>query len=535
MTQLKLRPYQVEALDALTAAWADTADNRLAVVLPTGMGKTVIFAELVRRSHAAGIKPIILVHRDELVTQAVEKLHSAAPSLTIGVVKAARAEIDVDVIVASVQTLARPARRAGIVGVGLVIIDECHHAAANTYLDIMRHFGCLKANGTPTAGFTATMQRGDKRGLGDVWQKVVYTKDILDGIRSKYLVDVKGRLVTVDDLDLATVARNRGDYAEGSLGDALVQSGAGRVIADAYVEHAATRQGILFTPTVASAYSFADDFRAVGISTEVIEGATPAEDRALIYKRYRAGEVQLLATCMVLTEGFDMPQASVAVIARPTTSAALYAQMVGRVLRPCLGKTSALVLDVVGVSARLPLATLVDLTKTQVREIKEGETLGDAADRELREIGSPPDRLAGVVGADDVDLFHRSRSAWLQTAKGVYFIPTRDAIFFLWPREAGKTVAVGRVDSRSTKWILLLDDVTAEYGRSWAESFAEEADPSIAQKAAPWRTRRAKPSEAQMNLATMLNIDVSDAPSKAELSDRISIFYASRAIDRHVK
>jgi len=371
---LKLRPYQREALDALDNAWSGARRpsgtgvvTRPAVVLPTGMGKTVIFAELIARALSKKQRPLILVHREELAKQAAEKIHSAVPGASIGIVKADRNETGADIIVGSVQTLAKPARREQVRDIGLGIVDECHHAAARTWRETMAYFGAWDR--TPWAGFTATMSRSDGGHLGDIWEEVVIKRDIMDGIRGGYLVNVKGKRIKVMDLDLDEVKRSRGDMQAGDLGDAMMDADAGNTIAKACREHAADRQGVIFAPTVPTAYQFAQDMRDAGFTCEVIEGDTPEDERTAIYERYRTGATQWLSNCMVLTEGWDAPWSSCAVIARPTESAALYIQMVGRVLRPWAagGKTDALVLDVVGVSERHRLATMADLTTSPVR------------------------------------------------------------------------------------------------------------------------------------------------------------------------
>jgi superfamily II DNA or RNA helicase len=542
MKTLKLRPYQQEALDALAADW-DTGLVRLAVVLPTGLGKTVVFSHLI---HQAAMRPgeraLVMVHREELAQQAADKIRSVAPDLKVGIVKAERNELDADVIVASVQTLARPSRRSQIPAdsIGMVIVDECHHAVARTWVDVLDYFGCFEEYGTPAVGFTATLSREDGRGLGDVWQKVSYTKDILYGIQHDppYLVDVRGKAVAVDGLDLATVAKSRGDYQEGQLGDALEASGAGEVIASSYREHAADRQGVIFAPTVATAHSFADDMNAAGFVTEVITGATPREDRELIYKRYAAGDVQVLSNCMVLTEGWDAPWASCAVIARPTQSAALYIQMVGRVLRPWPGKPDALVLDVVGVSGRHALRSICDLTATGVT-VNDGESLGEAIDRDAKEKGKRPagkGKATGIISAADVDLFHRSTSVWLKTYGGIWFIPTREWTYFLWPAEDGIHWNVGRKPAWNNRgedrggWRQL--GMTLEYAMAWGEQEAAELDPSVSSKRASWRRKSNKPSDAQIGLLARYGLPITEGMSRSDASDLISIHIASRQLDR---
>jgi superfamily II DNA or RNA helicase len=530
---LKLRDYQEEALGGIAVQLRKY--NRVAVVLPTGMGKTVVFAHLIKATVEAGHRAIVLVHRDELVNQAVDKIGSVMPGVQVGVVKAERNEITHAVIVASVQTLTRERRRAAFDRdtFGVIIVDEAHHAAAKTWIEVLEHLGAWPdANGhaTPTVGFSATLAREDGKGLGDVWQRVAYKKDILEGIVKGHLVDVKGRQVTVDGLDLAEVARSRGDYQDGALGDALEASGAGEIIAQSYLEHAADRQGVLFAPTVSTAYAFAADLNAAGVVTEVIVGTTPPEDRKLIYKRYKEGEVQVLSNAMVLTEGWDAPWASCAVIARPTGAAGLYTQMVGRVLRPWPGKTVALVLDVVGVSSRIKLRSLVDLSETGVAP-EPGETMGEAWERHQRERGKAKSRITGTVASSDVDLFDRSHSAWLRTYAGVWFIPTKTDYVFLWP-QGDELWNVGRkaAQGRGGEWVQ--SGLTLEYALAWGEQVADEIDPSIARKTSSWRRAGNTPTDAQMAIVARNRLSYVEGMSRSDVSNMISIHFASMTFDR---
>jgi superfamily II DNA or RNA helicase len=550
--QLALRPYQTEALAGLAADW-DAGLVRLAIVLPTGLGKTVVFAHLIRQALAEGRRPIVLVHREELAQQAAEKIRAVAPDVEVGIVKAERDEVSADVVVASVPTLARQRRMgrylAATVGAKrLVVVDECHHAAARTWVEVLTALGAFGATATDTpapdtlvAGFTATMSREDGRGLGDIWEKVSYTRDILYGIDNGYLTDVRGKAVTVDGLDLGTVARSRGDYQDGQLGEALEKSGAGEVIANAYVEHASDRPGVLFAPTVATAHSFADDLNAAGIRTEVITGTTSTEDRNLIYKRYAAGDTQVLSNCMVLTEGWDAPFASCAVIARPTSSAGLYTQMVGRVLRPFPGKADALVLDVVGVAARHALRSIVDLTKTNVT-VEDGESLAEAIEREAAERESRPadkGRAAGIIAAQDVDLFHRSTSVWLQTEDGKWFIPTRDWTYFLWPQTGGTLWNIGRVPTfqaqrrdRTLRGGWVREGLDIGYAMALGEAEAASTDSTVSSKSASWRTRKQGPSDAQLAMSASWRIEITEGMTKAQVSDLISIKIATKDLKR---
>jgi len=525
---MHLRPYQREAIDAVFDAWSGGM-QRPAVVLPTGMGKTVIFSHLAMEfieQHRQRV--VVLVHRDELADQAISKIRSIAPHLRVGKVKASDNEIDADVMVCSVQTLAVKKRLDSVLwsgGIGLVITDECHHVAAQTYLNVMAAFGCFSGK-TYAAGFTATLARGDGVGLGDVWQDVVYTKSILYAISKGYLTDVRGKSVTVGKLDLGSVKRSGGDYQSGDLGRALEDSDMADVLSTAYREHAGDRPGVVFTPTVATAHGVADAFRGVSIRTAVISGETPREDRIKIYAAFRTGEIQVLVNCMVLTEGFDAPWASCAVIARPTQSAPLYVQMVGRVLRPWPGKKDALVLDVVGTGGKL--STLIDLAPGQVESIGAGESLEEATLRE-----ADPDARSCVVRdikVRDLDLFAGSSQSWLVTNAGVMFIPAGEGEVFLW--ESNDTFDVCYAPKQG-RWERLHNGMSMGTAMAWAETEAEERMPFNTTKNASWRKK--KPSDAQKNFAQNLGIQVSDAMRSGEIGNEISVKLASRKFDKHVR
>jgi superfamily II DNA or RNA helicase len=534
MTTLRPRKYQVEAIDAVKDAW-DSGLMRPAVVLPTGAGKTVVFANMIAGllTEEAIDKAVILVHRDELAKQAADKVRSIAPDLNVGIVKAEQNDVDSQVVVASVQTLYRQNRVDQLLEAGkpgLVVYDECHHAVAPANMSVLEQLGAFDS--TRCVGFTATMSRADSYGLGDVWEDVVYKKDILWGIINGFLVDVRGESITVDDLNLAQVAKSRGDYQEGKLGDALINSGAGKVVAENYKAKAGDRQGIVFTPSVACAEDFLSWFNDEGIASELIVGTTPVEERSEIYDRYRDGKTQVLVSVMALTEGFDMPQAEVAVIARPTMSSSLYIQMVGRVLRPFPGKTEALLLDVVGATDNVSLSGVVDLSETHVAPEK-GESLAEAYDRIQRESNNlERDVVSGKVTSQVVELFRASSSVWLRTEGGYWFIPTREGYIFLWPYQNGFKVGITGSQYKMKGGRYLKDEpLDLPFAMAWGEQFAEEIDPEVTQRSASWRKKKSKPSEKQRQLADRLGIRYDGSTTKDDLSNRVSKHFASKILD----
>lgn len=579
---LKPRLYQTECIDASEDAFLSGL-QRIAVVLPTGMGKTVIMAHLghrfVRATSKIGTfgqtitrRIGIFVHRDELVSQTVDKFHSIDPTLTIGVVKAGRHEIDCDVVIISIQTIGRKdGKRLHSIPAdhfGLLIVDECHHAAARSYMNAIEYFGGFNTVGedeipaTYVAGFTATLQRQDKLGLGDVFQKVVYKKDILFGIRSGFLTNVRAKSVTIEDLDLdSDVKVSGGDFSEGSLGDALIESDAGRVIAHAYREHAANRTGLIFAPTVASAEQISDDLRHADFTTDVLTGATTLEDRTLMFKRLRTGETQILVNCMVATEGFDMPQISCVVIARPTWNPSLFVQMVGRGVRPWklhdesslyewirTPKMDCLVLLVNGSGSNNKLATIADLSETIVGPVQDGETITDASDREISDKIAAGGKVdTAQIRFEDVDLFQASRFEFRKTIKNGYvYIPTKDFLVAIYPEDNSPetTYMVGTVfcgKGPRRKGATYARNCDLGYAMAIAEDVADELEPdgTVARKSASWKKRKEPASPAQWGFinglkAQGVEINAPAGLTKVEASVLIDAAVSSATLDGYV-
>lgn len=516
------RPYQLDAIEALRTGWA-SGRSRLAVVLPTGAGKTVVFSHLAHRmlDDLGGRRVLVIAHREELIEQAASKLLAVDPMLRVGIVKAQRDDHhDADVIVASVQTLAVPRRREAIRDIGLVIVDECHHAAAPTYVEVLRHFGAW--DGVPTAGFTATLTREDG-GLAEVWEDVVFRLDILDMISDGYLCDVRGLRITVDTLDLDKVRTRGGDLVDGQLGRALEDSGALDAIAKAYVDHAADRPGVVFTPTVATAQEAARALQTAGITAAPVWGDMGRDERRATLARYEAGDIQVLTNCMVLTEGFDAPHTSCVVVARPTKSAGLYVQMVGRGLRPAPGKRDALLLDVMGASTRHRLASMVDLTTREIGQAQDGKTLRQVAEEAEKAAAAEKRRaLAARVEAEEINLFGSSAIRWLRTAEGVWFIRLTGDMFLFLQRDPGTRLYRMRRWTEAHGAHPPKDDVARPLPEAlaWLERQARTLAPhAFVARQARWRS--AKPSPKQLGLCRRLNIAVPRGASAGDVADLI--------------
>jgi superfamily II DNA or RNA helicase len=396
---ITLRPYQEDALTALSADWA-AGYRRIGVSAATGTGKTVIMSHLAHR-HVARGRVLILVHRDELVRQTVDKLVRVDNSVSIGIVKAGENSAGARIVVASVQTACRPKRLAQLGKFGLIICDEAHRSVANQWQDTLRGLGAFEADGPLVAGFSATWSRADSRGLDEVWEKISFELSTEWAIGEGFLVRPRGFYIRTD-VRLGEVKTTAGDYNAADLGKKLSVESVREAIVAGYLEHARDRSGVVFAPTVAAGEFFREGFEAAGITSEGLYGITSKEDSRLIHKRHERGDTQLLISCTRLSEGWDAPWCSVGVIARPTTHAGLFIQQVGRVLRPYAGKHDAIILDPTGVLFKHKLNGLIDLSSSE-REPSEEEPDDD---EELEHEGpAAADFIdAKVSGYEQIDL-----------------------------------------------------------------------------------------------------------------------------------
>ncbi len=547
---IRLRDYQNDAVAAAHRAHGQGV-RRPAEVLATGAGKSIVIAEIARTSlhgAAGGKRTVIVAHREELVEQNAQKVRDVAPDLRTGVVMAGRNETQGHVISASVQTLASPLRRSQLRDVGLVVIDEAHHAAADSYLAVLRHFGCYD-DGARALGFTATMKRGDMKALGDVWQDIVYVKDIADLIApdprtgERFLVRPVGVRVRVEDLDLRKVRRSAGDYGASGLGREIEDSLAPKEIVEAMREHAADRQTILFAPLVHTAEVIRDALREGGFTAEVVSAKTPKDERRKLIDAYRDGKIQVLCNAMVFTEGTDLPMTSCVVIARPTQNPALFVQMVGRGLRLFPGKTDCVVLDVVGATGRHRLAAPVELWGEEGGSDRE-EVEAEAPVWEEVDEDSEADEqgfLDGVLGLDEplyrdgklvhevVDLFEGSDAGWMRTYAGVWFLATATRYVAVLPRVEGGYAVVSMHKARlgESSWIM---ERVSEIGTAMAHAAGDIPDDE----------RGARLDFAHYGKATIvrrardMGLVVPDGATAGEIKKMITVGLASSRIDANL-
>lgn len=322
-----LRYYQREAIESAEGSWA-LGIRSILLHMATGTGKTIIFAELVRRhlKKRPDGRVLILCHRKELIAQTVRKL-KAITGEEIGIEQGPNYSHKERIVVASVATIHRAERleRFGVLGrPTLIVIDEGHHYVANTYIIPIQAF--------PDADkvfVTATAKRGDGKALGIIIDEVAYKFDIIDGVKAGYLCPYVGRGVRIQEIDLSDVTTVAGDLHQSQLDDAICK-GVESIVSTVLKEWP-DRKGLAFFPKKRSARLAAERFNALKPGcAAVVDDDTPEDERRQIIDDVRAGEVQYLCSCMIFTEGFDWPECSLIINGRPTKSPSLYIQMVGR-------------------------------------------------------------------------------------------------------------------------------------------------------------------------------------------------------------
>jgi superfamily II DNA or RNA helicase len=521
--QLELRPYQQDALTAIEAA-ALRGVRRQVVSLPTGSGKTVIFVHLIT---ARQDRTLILVHRDELIGQTLDKLAmvSRGTALEIGVIKAERDEHAGDVVVASVQTLQRAARLHRLAQTfGLVVVDECHHALPeNSYGRILAHVGANDDAGPLTVGYTATPFRPNNdpiitaAGTPGCFDAVVYSLPLMGLIAQGYLSPLAAKGIFLDGLNLDKVRTRHGDYVETDLAEALMAADAPEHLVRGYEELARERRALLFCPTVAMAYAVEHAFRRVGLTAASVVGETPLDERQTIYHQVRAGMLNALVSCAVLTEGLDEPSIDCIMLARPTKSKVLFYQCIGRGLRLWPTKEDCLLIDATGATQRhglLSLAAELGLLQSKAPHDGPGIELG----HEGHDAAAEPKPTG--YHAHDINLAQRTRLHWVETPKGYWVVSLADRMLRVRPDGQGTyRLEVRTRDERV--YTRLVDRLSQEFCFGIASDTARDARIlHMVREGARWRQHA--PSARQEALARKLGVRLHPAWRSGEVSDAIA-------------
>ncbi len=341
---MELRPYQAEARDAILREWAE-GRKRTLLVLPTGCGKTVCFASVIRERVDGGGRALIMAHRGELLDQAADKVKQVT-GLDCAYEKAGTSSLGslLPVTVASVQSLCQKTRleRFPRDYFQTIVVDEAHHCLSDSYQRVLAHF-----EEADVLGVTATPDRGDMRSLGRYFDSCAYEYTLTQAIREKYLCPVRAQMMPLR-LDISDVGLSGGDYSAGDLADALEPFL--WQIAQEMARNYADRKTVVFLPLVHISRLFCHMLNRLGLPAAEVNGRSAG--RADILRDFEAGRYAVLCNSMLLTEGWDCPAVDCIVILRPTKVRSLYQQMVGRGMRLYPGKEELLLLDFLWMTGR---------------------------------------------------------------------------------------------------------------------------------------------------------------------------------------
>ena len=334
---MQLRPYQEEAKAAVLNEW-DSGISKTLLVLPTGCGKTVVFAKIAEECVMRGKRVLILAHRGELLEQAADKIKKAT-GLVCSTEKAEESCLGswYRITVGSVQTLMRQKRldMFSCDHFGTIIIDEAHHCITDSYQNVIKHFP-----DADVLGVTATPDRGDMKNLGQFFESLAYEYTLPRAIKEKYLSPIKAVTIPLK-LDLTGVGTQAGDFKAADIDSALDPYL--YKIADEMLNYCKDRKTVVFLPLVKTSQKFCAILNEKGFSAAEVNGNSP--DRAEILADYESGRYNVLCNSMLLTEGWDCPSVDCVIVLRPTKVRSLYCQMVGRGTRLAPGKEYLLLLD----------------------------------------------------------------------------------------------------------------------------------------------------------------------------------------------
>ena len=343
---MNLRPYQEQAFAGVFREW-DGGRHKTLVVMPTGTGKTIVFAKIVEECVRRGSRVLIMAHRGELLDQAADKIFKAT-GLRSSVEKAEQTCIGqwYRVVVGSVQTLMSEKRLRQFPKdyFNVIIVDEAHHCVSSSYQRVLQYF-----SDSNVLGVTATPDRADMKNLGSYFESLAYEYTMPEAIRSGYLVPIKALTIPLK-IDISMVGISAGDFKAGEIGTALdpylFQ------IADEMTRFCKDRKTIVFLPLIATSQKFMGMLNERGFSAAEVNGSS--EDRAQILQDFESGKYNVICNSMLLTEGYDCPAVDCIIVLRPTRSRPLYAQMIGRGTRlsPETGKGHLLLIDFLWMTER---------------------------------------------------------------------------------------------------------------------------------------------------------------------------------------
>ncbi|WP_373544673.1 DEAD/DEAH box helicase [Chamaesiphon sp.] len=335
ITAYQLRPYQQSLADEAIEIFTNSAS--LLLQLSTGGGKTIVSAHLIDIALKSGAKCLLLAHREELITQAADKL-AAIVGQEPGIIKAGyQPNYNLPIQVGSVQSMVK--RLHHCPKFDLIIVDECHHATSKTYRTILNYFPTAKV-----LGVTATPIRLDRSGFRDIFSNMITgatTRELIDlGALSPYKY-----FATERSMSIVGVGKKGGDYKSSDVATANPVEGLAGDLIKAYCDYMNGKQAVVFCVNIEHSIAISAHFNAAGITAAHLDGNSTTIERSQTMTAFRAGQIKVLTNCALFDEGLDIPGLDGVILARPTASLGRYLQMVGRALRPCEGKEHAVIID----------------------------------------------------------------------------------------------------------------------------------------------------------------------------------------------
>jgi superfamily II DNA or RNA helicase len=508
---IALRDYQQEALEDVLSASKDGIKRQL-IALPTGSGKTVVMSGIAK---AFNKRTLILAHRQELIDQTVDKLRLVWPEISVGICMAERDEIDAQVVVGSVQSCCRQKRleKLKAQGFDLLMIDECHHAIAQSYQDIINTLGFGEGTDKLLLGVTATP---DRDGLGLIFDKVTFARSISTMISSGYLSPVVGRKIQTN-FTLEKIRTQNGDFAIEELAEAVNTPERNAFIVSKFKEYAHERKSIAFCVDVQHCKDLAAAFQAEGINCQAIWGDMAGDERKRTLENLKHGRIQSVTSCGVLTEGFDESSISCVVMGRPTKSKTLYTQSVGRGLRIHLGKENCLVLDFCDRFHNLD--TILSLNKSIPGAIELKEK--PEKEEEQEEINHTP-KITTLEEIDTAfDILGRQRFLWVAIGEGEWSLQDDEKLeIVLQPKESGYVATLYRPDFSFEQ--VVNTPLPLEYAQGVCEDYARRhLKIAFADAEALWMKSNIPPTAGQISYLEKLGVNDCEGITRAGAALRI--------------
>ena len=412
-SKLELKEHQKQALAALEEMRCNFETIAL-LYHATGTGKTVTAVMDAKRF---GKRTLFLAHTVELVDQATKTFRELWPRATVGRYVESMKQGNAFVVCGSIQSVALNLERFKPDDFGYIIVDEAHHASADTYQKVLSYF-------TPefTLGLTATPERADDKNILDIFKNTAHKLDIQTAVEIGELVPVRCIRIHTN-IDLTKVRFNSVQYNIRDLESKIYVPERNQLIVDTWLQYVKDKRTVIFCASVKHAQEIAGRLHDAGVSAEAVSGEIKASDRREVLARFEKGETKVLCACDLLNEGWDCPATEVLFMARPTMSKVLYTQQLGRGMRLSPGKESLMVFDFVDNASQYNMPYSMHRL-FRLKEYKPGAlvlgTKGQkAAEQGLYDKGERPDALidwpVDALDYELVDIFN-----WQEEAKDMY-------------------------------------------------------------------------------------------------------------------